>query len=73
MRHGELAQRSPSNTRLEGSRPMWDGSPFVTCPKHNGKAHLREPLIGNAGYRSPICKRGRFRLPLRCAANVRPR
>ena len=29
---------------------MWDGSPFVTCPKHNGKAYLREPLIGNAGY-----------------------
>ena len=34
---------------------MWDGSPFVSCPKHNGRAHLREPLIGNAGYRSPIC------------------
>ena len=33
---------------------MWDGSPFVSCPKHNGRAHLREPLIGNAGYRSPI-------------------
>lgn len=44
---------------------MWDGSPFASCPKHNGRAHLREPLIGNARYRSPICKRGRFRLPLR--------
>lgn len=72
-RHGELTQRSPSNTRFEGSRPFWDGSPFVTCRKHNGRAYLREPFIGNAVYRSPICKRGGFRLPLRCAANVRPR
>ena len=33
---------------------------LLSCPKHNGRAHLREPLIGNAGYRSPICKHGRF-------------
>lgn len=27
---------------------MWDGSPFASCPKRNGRAHLREPLIGSA-------------------------
>ena len=73
-RYGQLVQHPLNNTRLGGLPSYVGREPFsIRLLSTAAKRHLHEPFIGNAGYRSPICKRGRFRLPLRCAANVRPR